>query len=330
MDETVSGGNTGGTGSAPLTFADAFQSAPVDSPSAEPATQDTTPPAAASPGSEQAASPQQPEERSGFIPRSRFDEVNTEKNTLKQQFEEYKQRNAWAENAHYREAVERIARSAGNPLALVAELVQELGPHPEFGPQLRSFLGQQFGNLRQRQAAAAEAPPEPDIAVYDQQGNVVSRTYSDTALAKRDAYFKQQLLQEISQQFAPKLQTLETIQKERDKAAADQQADHFSKSFVAEASALVPGFDIKVHGPAIAAELNKFNLPDDAHPAIVEAVGLKALLKVVLPTLNASAQSKLLDSLQQKAAASTAVNPSSAAPTSRSSPKSFHDTSLQW
>ncbi len=87
-------------------------------------------------------------------------------------------------------------------------------------------------------------------------------------------------------------------------------------------------------GKAIALELKANQLSRDAHPAEVNAATYRAYLKVlardVLPTLGANAQSQLLDSLQQKATASTAVNPASAAPTSRATPKGFNDPSLQW
>ena len=337
MDETV-GGNTGGSESGSvgasnptLTFADAFQQAPVDSPSTEPVQQDTTPPAAAQPGSASTETPQQADERSPFIPRPRFDEVNAEKNALKTQFEQYKQQTAWAENQVLREAASRVAAHAGNPMGLLSEIVQDLARTPEGAQQLRTFLGQQFGGLRNRQPATPQMP-EPDVVITDGNGHAVGRTYSDTALAQRDAIRDQQLFDKITQSFAPKLQTLDQMQAEREQAAADRQASQFADTFFSEVKTW-PHYTEDM-GKAIAEELKTNRLSDTAHPAEVNAATYKAYLKIlardVLPTLGAKAQSAMLDSLQQKATASTAVNPASSAPTSRSAIKGFHDPALTW
>jgi hypothetical protein len=322
MEDTNLGGNTGGTAE-PATFASADWSAPVDSPSTEPAPETTTSPATAQPGSESAAPTPQETERSPYVDRQRFDTVNERMKAA----EEWKQQNAWAENATLREAAERIARHQANPLGLLTELINDLSPHPEYGPQLRSFLGQQFGGLRQRQPAAPEAPT-PDVAIRDEHGNVVGQTYSAEALAKRDAFLEQQLLAKIEQTYAPKLKTLETIEQERQTAAAEKQAQSFAKTFHDELSAL-PNFT--AHAPAIAAELQALRLAPNAHPAEVNAATYRAYLKVVLPSLDSAAQSKLMGQLQTKAAASmTGVNPASAAPTSTGNIGSFTDSRLTW
>ena len=332
MEDTSLGGNTGGTADV-ATFASADWSAPVDSPSTEPAPETTTPLAAELPGSESAAPTPQETERSPYVDRQRFDTVNERMKAA----EEWKQQNAWVENEVAREAVQRLSRHAGNPMGLLTELVNDLSPHPEYGPQLRSFLGQQFGGLRQRQPAAPEAPT-PDVSIRDEHGNVVGQTYSAEALAKREAFLKQQWMQEMNESLQPKLQTLETIQQERERELAVKQAEamteqakSFAMSFEQQAKEVFPDFDVKVHGPAVAAEILKLNLQGNAHPALVEVAGLRALNKVMLPTLSNAAQSKLMGQLQTKAAASmTGVNPASAAPTSTGSVSSFHDKSLTW
>jgi len=325
MEDTAGlGGNTGGTADV-ATFASADWSAPVDSPSAEPATETTTPLAAAQPGSESAAPTPQETERSPYVDRQRFDTVNDRMKAA----EEWKQQNAWwAENKVLREAAERIAKHQANPLGLLTELINDLSPHPEYGPQLRSFLGQQFGGLRQRQQPTAPEAPTPDVSIRDEHGNVVGQTYSAEALAKRDAFLEQQLLAKIEQTYAPKLKTLETIEQERATAAAQKQADTFAKTFHDELQAL-PNFT--AHAPAIAAELQALRLDANAHPAEVNAATYRAYLKVVLPTLDTAAQSKLMGQLQTKAAASlTGVNPAAAAPTSTGNIRSFSDPGLTW
>ena len=71
-------------------------------------------------------------------------------------------------------------------------------------------------------------------------------------------------------------------------------------------------------------------LPAKPTYADLDAALNRAYRGVVAPTLTQKAQAKLLDNLQQKATASTGVNPGSAAPSTPSSPRSFHDASLQW
>lgn len=313
METTVAGGNSAETSgaSSPTTFAEAFAS--DASPAPEPSQQSTDATAAAQPTTA-AESPQQPDERSPFIPRARFDDVNTERNTLKQ----WKEQHAWVETPEALEAVQRIARSQGNPMALLTELVRDLSPHPEYGPQLRSFFGQQFGALRQRQVQSPDPSAEalvPDVVIHNDQGQEVGRTYS----AEKIAALKQQWLQEVRQSLEPDLRTVKTIQQERETAAMTEQANQFATSLVEEFKG-IPGFDPKTHGPLLAAEIAMLQLPQNAHPAVVEAAARKALLKAVLPTLGHKAESALLDNLQRKAAANSSVNPGSAAP---STPRSI-------
>jgi hypothetical protein len=313
------GGNTAtisDSGSAsPSTFAEAF--AADASPASTPGDTSTTPPAAAQPGTETPDLPQQADDpRSPFIPRPRFDEVNTKLAEIKA----WKEQHAWAETPGIREAVEMIARSKGDPLTFFREQFAEMSAHPQYGPQLRSFLGQQFAGLRARESAEPQ-PPSPDVAIYDDQGQVVGHTYSDKALAARDAFREQQLLTKLKESLAPEFQTLGTIVQEREKAAADAQAQTFAASFMEELQAL-PGF--ADHKAAIAEELRALRLPPNAPVEAVNFAAYRAYTKHALPHLGKRAESHLLDRLQTQAHAST-VNPSSAAPTSRTAVKSFAD-----
>lgn len=315
-DLSSAGGNSAPAPAAsPSTFAEAFAS--EASPVSEPVETSTTTPAAVQPGTETTEPPQQTDERSPFIPRTRFDEVNTERNTLKA----WREQHAWAERPEVQQIVQMIANSKGDPMAFFAQQFADLAQHPTYSQQLRTFLGQQFGGLRQQRQAAPATPqePQPDVAIYNDQGQEVGRTFSAKALAERDAFLKHQLLQEVNQSFAPEMQTLKTIQQERQQQAAQTQASEFASSLVQEFQS-IPGFDPKTHGPALAAEIAKIQLAPDAHPAVVEAAARKAVLNVVLPTLGQKAQSSLLDNLQKKAAANTSVNPGSTAP---STPRAY-------
>jgi hypothetical protein len=308
MEDTNSGGNSAPAAAAPTSFAEAFAS--DVSPTSGPVDQSTTPPAAEQPGTVQAESPQQTDDRSPFIPRTRFDEVNTERNTLKQ----WREQHAWAETPEVQQIVQMIANSKGDPMAFFAQQFADLAQHPTYSQQLRTFLGQQFGGLRQRQQTEqGPQEPQPDVAIYDSNNQEVGRTFSAKALAERDAYREHLLLEKLNKSLAPDLQTLKTIQQERQQAAAEAQAGEFATSLLAEFKS-IPGFDEKTHGPVLAAEVAKLQLAPNAHPAVVEAAARKALLQVVLPTLGQRVESKLLDNLQKKAAANSSVNPGSAVP----------------
>lgn len=324
MEATIGGNSATATDAAPAspaTFEQAFASEP--SPSPDPVDSSTTPPAAVQPGTEPTDSPQQPDERSPFIPRARFDEVLTARKQAEQQLAEWQQY-AWAKDPRVQQIVQQVAASQGNPMAFFAQQFAELSQHPQWGPQLRSFLGQQFGGLRQRQEPSLPQEPQPDVAIYDQQGQVVGHTYSAKVLAEREAFLKQQWMQEINQSLAPKLQTLDSLAAREAQAAAQAQAQSYASSFMQELSAL-PGFDLEKHGKAIAAELAQNQLAPNAHPAEVNAAAYRAYAKVVLPTLGQHAQSQLLDNLQKKAAATSSINPGSAAPSTGKSYKSFAD-----
>jgi hypothetical protein len=318
MEDLNAGGNSAPASTAsPTTFAEAFAS--DASPAPEPSQPSTDASAAVQPTTA-AESPQQPDDRSPFIPRTRFDEVNTERNTLKQ----WREQHAWAERPDVQQIIQMVAASKGDPMAFFAQQFADLAQHPDYGPKLRTFLGQQFGGLRQRQTPDQPQEPQPDVAIYDQQGQEVGRTFSAQALAQRDAIREQQLLQKVTQSLAPDLQTLKTIQQERATAAMTEQAQSFASTLFDEFKS-IPGFDEKTHGPLMAEEIAKLQLPKDAHPAVVEALARKVLLKVVLPTLGHKAESALLDTLQRKAAANSSVNPGSAAPSTPKSVTRFQD-----
>lgn len=322
MEDISAGGNSAvaTAPSSPTTFAEAFAS--ETSPVSDPGAQDTsTLPAAASPGPD-TASPQSGDDRSPYVDRKRFDGVNDRMKAA----EEWRQRFAWAERDDVQQIIQMVSQSKGDPMAFFARQFADLAQHPTYSAQLRTFLGQQFGSLRQRQPAepAAPAMPDPDVAIYDAHGQEVGRTYSAKTLAEREAFLKQQWLQEVTQSLAPDLQTLKTIQQERQQQAAEAQAHDFATSLLQEFTS-IPGYDPKTHGPQLAAEVAKLQLAPDAHPAVVEAAARKALLSVVLPTLGQKAQSSLLDTLQKKAAANSSVNPGAAAPSASRSYTSFKD-----
>lgn len=318
--DTVSTGTDGNSAPAsstgPTTFAQAFA---ADASSAStPSDQSTTPPAAAQPGTEGEGQPQQTD-RSPFIPRERFDEVNTERTSLK----EWKERYAWAEQVNPTDLQEalRIAQlSQRDPIGYLQEFVKELQAHPTHSAQLKSLAAKALAARSQTPQAPLE--PQPDLPIQLEDGRVV-QLYSAEQQAKREAWLQQQWLSSVEQKFQPVTQTLETLQAERAAAVQQQQVDHFVTTTYADVQTW-PGMEDKANQVAVGKYLADRHLSSN-DPREVQILLNEAYRKVVLPTLSNKAQSALLDTLKTKAAASTSVNPGSAATTTPKRIDKFSD-----
>jgi hypothetical protein len=328
MDGTESTVNSApAVSSGPSTFAEAFA---ADASSAPESSQSTEHAATAeqSPGTSEASSTPA-DDRSPFIPRQRFDEVNTRLNELKS----WKDQHGWVEQIDQQtlQAAVNFYQGfndpGGDPVALLQQLAERIGSHPEHGARLRSLAARQLAAARGQQAQpAAPTMPDPDVAITDGQGNVVGRTYSAEAQAQREAFLKQQWLQEIRNELAPVTKTVHEVHAERAKLASESFASSAMESFTK-----LPDFD--AHKAEIGQRLKAMNLQTDDPTVLTLAV--KAIYAdVVTPKreqqISSKAQSQLLDNLQQKAAASTSVNPGSAAPSTPRQITSFHDPALQW
>ena len=319
MDAVSSGtdGNSAPASTGPSTFAEAF--AAEASSASTPSDQSTTPPAAEQPGTVSEASPQQTDDRSPFIPRPRFDEVNTERTALK----EWKERHAWAEQvsqADLQEAVRIAQLSKSDPIAYMQEFVKELQAHPTYSAQLKSLAAKALAARGQNPQAPTE--PQPDLPIQLEDGRVV-HLYSAEQQAKREAWLQQQWMQGVEQKLQPLQQTHETLQAERAAVQQRQQVDHFVTTTYADVQTW-PGMEDKANQAAVGKYLADRQVESN-DPREVQLLANEAYRKVVLPTLSNKAQSDLLDSLKTKAAASTSVNPGSAAATTPKRITKFSD-----
>ena len=318
VDSPSSGGNS----AAPLTFEQAF--AADTSPTSAPASET---PASAQPAvsaESETAVPSQPageDDRSPFIPRSRFDEVNKDRAELKK----WRESRQWAEQVDqstFTQMAQWFLRAQTDPVGFGRQFWSELAANPEHAQALRSEAARLLGMRQQGQAPTPDATePTPDVEITDGNGNVVGRTYSADALAKRDAFREAQLLQKMQQQFEPHISTLKGIEQERQTLAQKAQADAFGSEFVKELSAL-PLFD--AHKAEIGKALAQVRLESDS-PDAVRAAAYRAYHQIVGPKLGNSSQQAVLADLQRKAAASTSVNPASAKATTPKQYRSFHD-----
>jgi len=313
--EELSGGNSAPASAGPTTFAEAFAS--DASPASESPAQSNTPPEAALPATDAADSPPGGDERSPFIPRSRFDEVNTERNALKQWKEQY----GWAESAD-RQAIEQAVEIgrlySTDRLGYARQLLSDMSSDPQLGPQLRSELARMLGT-RQQQAPPAPAGPDLDGLVIDLGGG---QTVPLKAL-------KEAWLGEAEQKFAPVVETANQLRQANEDAQKTREAMQFAKGFYAD---LQKRPDFEALKPEIAKRLSAERFTSD-HPAEVRAATYRIYMELSdqhRTTDIAKAKSDQLDDLQRRAAASTSPNPGSAAPSTPRSPKSFYDRDLKW
>lgn len=315
-DSTVSGGNP-----APTSFAEAFAADASPAPDQTTPSESTqTPAAEAAPPSAGGTTPAADDPRSPFIPRPRFDEVNTERNELKTWKEQY----AWAEKLK-RDEVEQLMAFrqayAANPIETLQAELAALQQNPVYAQQLRSLAARQLAAGRgQTQPAAPDLNPIP---VQLEDGRTVS-LYS----AEQIAALKAEWAEEIKREFAPVVQTVEEQRRATQQAETQRKAQEFGQTTFAELKTW-PGMDLKENQVKVRDELAAMRFDSDDPRDVTLALNA-VYRKVVLPTLNQKAQSQLLDNLQQKAAASTSPNPGSAVPTGQKSPTSFHDKSLIW
>ncbi len=308
-NETVSSGAAAPASTGPTTFADVSWTA-EDSSASEPS-QSTENAATAEQSlgtSEQQAAPA--EDRSPFIPRARFDEVNTKYGELKQWKEQY----GWAEQVNRQQvedAVKLAQRYTGDPIAFLQELAAEVQSHPEHGAKLTSWAAQQLGAAR-RQQAETPAPALDYNRIEIDLGNGQAVSLGD---------LKQQWMAEVDQKYQPAMKTVQQVTQER----AQQAADTFATSTYEQLSKQLP--DFAAHGKEIGERLEALKLQTN-DPAMLTLAVKAIYADVVTPKreqqLSSKAQSQLLDNLQHKAQASSSVNPGSAAPSTPRTVSSFH------
>jgi hypothetical protein len=315
MDGTVSTENSASASSGPSTFAEAFA---ADASSAATDTSQPTEHAATAAQSPEGSESQAPaDDRSPFIPRTRFDEVNGKYNELKS----WREKNAWVDQID-QQAFQRMQEfyagfndPGGDPIALLQQLIDRVSTDPTHGARLRSMAAKQLAAARgQQQAPPAQGPTDAlrNTEIVDAQGNVVG-TIGQLLDAERA---------QLEQKFAPALTAAEKIEKsERSRQAADA-ANQFATTTFGELSTY-PGMDDKANQAAVGQAIKAMNLQSD-DPRDIRIAADAAWRQVVLPKLSSTAQSKLLDNLQQKAQASTGVNPGSAAPSTPRKITSFH------
>ena len=340
---TTTGGNTPAAppSSSPTTFKEAFaaDASPAPGPSA-PVTASPEGPAAATPE----VTPALEDPRSPFIPRARFDEVNTRMATAETSLKAFRDvlGNLPIESVRegltgLREAARdpegfllRTALQHADPVGLFTKLADAIRANPQHKQALSSYAAKQLAALRGQQE------PGPDLEYETADGNRV-QTYSAGQLAKREAWLRHQIEQSVDQRVAPLQQDADARAKAAQAEREHQQTETWVTSTVTDALERegLAGDGNEANRQALGQWLSGQVATLEASGRTISGHDMERLIDrgwraVVLPKILAGNESKVLDDLKQKAHASTGVSPGSVATTTPRQITSFKDKALQW
>lgn len=323
----------------PATFAQAFaQESPasaslpdtpsVDATPTDPPADATVPPVEAAPTD--AVSNPSPEPTKGEPPKERWDAIleNARAKTRAEVEAEYKQRFGWAESVSPQEIqqLQQWGRAfTTDPVGWLAQSITEVGrTHPHLVPSLRSEAARILAD--RSIAASPQVDTEPDVPVLDQNGQVVTRTYS----AERMKAVVQQAIQDyIGKEVAPIKQAFQKREAQDYATAQERAAAAAADALYKDYSGELPDFE------ALKPEIGKYlaelsHIKDDGR-ALVAAWKKAYTAKQAeeAKTRDATSKTQVLDDLKTKARASM-PNPASAAVPSAKRPASFLDKGLAW
>jgi hypothetical protein len=259
----------------------------------------------------------------GPIPYSRHKEILEGERTKLAEQEAKWQRVAWADElatAGYtpeqiREAIGTQRALRENPVAALEELYGAIQNSPHYAEQARSFAGKLLGS----KAQAEDAEPQPDLIGQDANGQF--RVYSAEQLAKREAWLERRMVGQLEQRFQPLLQAHQQAQQREQQQARDVQ----------EAGAAKAEFDAFKDRPHFAehkADILAFMQAKQWQVPLSDAYN-HILVTKVIPKLQETGKAQAMADFQKQAQASSA-KPSSAAPVTPATPKSFFDKDLVW
>ena len=281
--EDLSGGNTAPAASPSAGTASPAVQSPSVAGSAAPAVQET-----ATPGITDST------EREGFIPRARFDEVNTRMSTAEKQMADWKEKYGWAESVQ-RDQLEEMAGwyqgYKGDPAEFLERAYQEALSHPVHGATVKSRIGKLMASMRAQQQQA-EPTFEPDVPVMDANNNIVTRTYSADLV-------KQMLAHEIDKRLNPYKEDLETRKSQAERQQQRQQAESQADADIQYVRSMPMFEDHKADILAVF----------QGNPKLTLRQAYDDVLKTkIFPSIGQKSEAKVLSDLQQKANAQT-VNP---------------------
>lgn len=320
--------DTGSTTTGPATFSDqslswaddSSASTPASDASAAPASADATDPPASS------DTPDGTTPATGEPPKERWTDIlaNARAKEREAALGEWRQKHGWAEQVDQQEfaQIQRIARAVhnGDRIAGLQELIAEIRKDdPGFDAQLRSFAAR---TLAQRNATQATPTDLDPINVGTLPNGQPFMAYS----AEQVQAIVDRAVAGVRQEFDPVVKTHEQLQAER-VAIQQQQAITTFAAKTMDTASKWKGMNDPDFRRRVAERLSLARV-DGGDSRDVSLAFRDAYLEVrdmEDQTLTQKAEARTLDTLQRKAAASTSVNPGSAAPSTPKAVRSFHD-----
>lgn len=221
---------------------------------------------------------------------------------------DYRERFGWAEQVP-KEKFDQIAaiadKLATDPLGHLRELYQSLSRHAVYGPQLRSEAGRMLANR--------DVEPKPDVEIRNDQNQVVGMTYSDKALAARDAWNERRILANVQREIGPIKATHEQAEKTRIAEAREKQVTAAVDTSFNDVLEILEITDAKQ--PDSQKLLAAVNAMMDTHPEWTWEKSARQVWKEqIRPTLEGKALTQALATQKQKAAGNTASGHAAATP----------------
>jgi hypothetical protein len=319
----TTGGSTSETPSRPATFAEAFaasEAAPSEVSTASDQTTDAAPAIPEPPATGAPVDPPLPvESQAGPIPLERHKAIleSTRKKAADEALATWRQSHGWAEQIPQQQFQDLMAfaQRASQPQEFIRDYVGALLRDPVHAPQVRSELARFLGT-RPAAAPAQHAEPQADVPLVDAAGTPTGQyTYSAKAMAEWRAWNNAQLKAEMAQDIAP-LQKAYQESQHREKVAemtqqATAQADSFLKTMRAKPHFTDHEAAIKAKAAELltAADGQQMQMP--AHEAVMQAY-IDVLTGSILPGAQQTATQAAIDTLKQKAVASTTTAAASA------------------
>src|SRR4030095_14410146 len=217
---------------------------------------------------------------------------------------------------HFQAASQLARQWATDPVAFVLGALDDLQASPQYAPTLRSHVARILASRPNGNGQQQEEEPGPDIQAGDYQ------LYSAPQQAKRERWLMNQLFGQIRQEFQPFVQDMQTRQERDTIIAATQAANEFATSTLSDMRKLPYFTEQKAEIEKVFREMPP--MPDHLVGQAIRDAYIQVLATKVLPSLNSTAKSELLSSLNQKAAAS-ARNPSQGTVAVNARPKSFEE-----
>ena len=244
-----------------------------------------------------------PSPATGEPPQERWPDIldNARKKTRGEVEAEFRQKYGWADQFQT------------DPYTFVEAWVDQLAEHPQYQPQILAKAARLLASRRGLTQPVEDL--KADVPIVDANGNVTGYTYRGDVLDKV-------LDRRLKERFDPLEQRAQAQEQREQLATLQQQSwDHASKKL----TELRQNPYFKEHEAKVKAALAAHDeWGDNIHAAFNHV-----LLTDILPTLSQHEQRKMVESLQQKASAST-VGPSGAGAATPKKFKSFAEAAAYY